>query len=137
MAQFLDTFAYLSVLLRGCALAFQSLVIGGVIFVLFVIAPLPSSFESELDASRRSCQRLVCGSAVALAAGQLMLLFLNSAVLIGTTDMQLSEVTGANFFMAGGGIAISALSIALLCGSDSNRAGPMMPLSCLFILAGS
>jgi copper resistance protein D len=137
MTQLIDTFGYLSVILRGFTLAFQSLVIGGVVFILFVIEPVRFRFESDLDASRRSCQRLVAGSAIALAITQLLLLLLDSVVLMGTTDMRFSEVTGANFLTAGVGIVISAVTIALLCGSDSNRAVPMIPLLAIFILASS
>src|SRR5262249_799483 len=42
-----------------------------------------------------------------------------------------------NFFIAGSGILIAALLIAMLCSSELQRALPMMTLLSLFILAAS
>src|SRR5262245_44887497 len=103
MAQLFDTFGYLSVILRGFTLAFQSLVIGGVVYFLCIIGPLRLSFGTELDEMTRSCRKLIAWSALALALTQLLLLSINSIILIASTDMQLGEVTGANFFIAGSG----------------------------------
>ena len=46
MAQLLDVFGFLSVLLRGLTLLFQSLVIGGLVFNLFVLGPVFRSHPS-------------------------------------------------------------------------------------------
>ena len=43
MAQFLDIFAFVSVLLRGMTLAFEALTVGGVIFVLAIARKTSSS----------------------------------------------------------------------------------------------
>lgn len=137
MAQLLDLFAYLSVVLRGFTLAFQSLVIGGVTFALCVIGPLSRSFATELAVMARSYRRLIVGSALALAATQLLLLSLDSMILIGTSDMRLGEIAGANFFLAGSAMLICALVIAALCSFKSRRAMWMTPLPSLFILVAS
>jgi putative copper resistance protein D len=137
MAQLLDLFAYLSVILRGFTLAFQSLVIGGVTFMLCAASPLRFSFKDEWNVMTRPCRRLIVGSALGLAATQLLVLSLNSMVLMGTTDMRLGEIAGADFFLAGSGILTAALIIALLCGRASRVARAALPLLSIFILAAS
>jgi copper resistance protein D len=137
MAQLLDAFGYLSVLLRGLSLAFQSLVIGGIIFNLFVIRPNRSSLEFELENARNSCRRTIVWSAIALACAVMIATSLNASVLSATTDMQLSEIIGADFFLAGTGVAISALIIAVVCATDSKRAAWIPSLLCLFIVVES
>jgi len=135
MAQLLDAFGYLSVLFRGLSLAFQSLVIGGIVFQLFVIRRL--SFGSELERCRSSCRRVVAWSAVALALAQLIAIAMNASVLSATADMKLSEIAGADFFIAGTGLAVSALIVCVVSWSNSNRAASILPVLCLFIIVAS
>ena len=135
MAQLLDAFGYLSVVLRGLSLAFQSLVIGGVVFQLFVIQRL--SFGSELERCKYSCRRTVAWSAIALALAQLIVIGMNASVLAATTDMTLSEIAGADFFIAGTALAVTAFIVCVLSWTGSNRATPILPVLCLLILVAS
>jgi len=135
MAQLLDAFGYLSVLLRGLSLAFQSLVIGGIVFQLLVIQRL--SFGSELERCRSSCRKGVAWSAIALGVAQLIAIGVNSSVLAATTDMTVSEIAGADFFMAGTGLAVSASIVSVLSWTGPNRASSLLPVLCLFILVAS
>src|SRR5215471_6765967 len=125
MSQLLDAFGYLSVLFRGLSLALQSLVIGGVVFQLIVIRRL--SFGSELELSRSSCRRAVAWSAVALSLAQLIAVGMNVSVLASTTDMTFKEIAGADFFIAGIVLALSALTVCVVSWSDSNRAAAILP----------
>src|SRR5215813_7855541 len=137
MAQLIDAFGYLSVLLRGLSLAFQSLVIGGVVFILYVIGPLRVAFGSELKGSRNACRRAVAWSAVALIIAQLMSVGMNASVLAATTDMTFRDIAGADFVIAGTGLAISALIVCVLCWTDSSLASSILPPMCLLIIATS
>src|SRR5262245_8850308 len=129
MAQLLDAFGYLSVLFRGLSLAFQSLVIGGVVFQIFVIQRL--SFVSELERCKSTCRRTVAWSAIALAVAQLLAIGMNASVLAATTDMTLSEIAGADFFIAGMALAVTAFIVSILGWTGSNRATPILPVLCL------
>ena len=137
MAQLLDAFGYLSVLLRGLSLAFQSLVIGGVFFILYVLRRQQSSVESEVEKARSSCRKAIIWSALALACAQLIAIALNASVLAATTDMQLSDIVGADFFIAGVGLALSALIVAVVCRVRSSRAEAILPLLCILIVVAA
>ena len=137
MAQLLDAFAYLSVLLRGLTLAFQSLVIGGVIFTLYVIQPQRSTIESDLEKARSSCRKAIVWSAIALGCAQLISIALNAGVLETTADMRLSEIMGADFFLAGVCLVISALIVAVICATDSKVSEWLLPSLTLVIVAAS
>jgi len=102
---FLDIFGFLSVVLRGLTLALQSLVVGGVGFGLLTRG-------LELGESARSARRLLTASAVALALSQALYVAADSALLVGTTDLPLGGVVGANFFLAGASTVTLALLVA-------------------------
>jgi len=135
--QLVDVFGYLSVVLRGFTLAFESLVIGGVAFSLFVNAQPAGSSDSDLADIRRSQRKLLRISAVSLALSQVILLFLDSTVLMGTTDMGLSDLAGASYFVAGSVIFVSGLMIAVLSRTRSNGGIIVMSLLCVVILGAS
>ncbi len=67
LTQLLDVFSFLSVLLRGCALALESLILGGAIFAVWILIPLRKKWGSQVDAVVQSSRRLIFWSAVALA----------------------------------------------------------------------
>jgi putative copper resistance protein D len=108
MIQLLDVFGYLSVLLRGLTLALQSLVIGGLVFDLFIAR------GEAGDAAARSGRRLLLGSALGLALAQAGYLAADTALLMATAGLDLSQVAGANFFVAGAAATVLALAIAAL-----------------------
>jgi putative copper resistance protein D len=108
MIQLLDVFGFLSVVLRGLTLALQSMVIGGLVFDLFI---------ARADAGAagvRACRRLLVASALALALAQAGYLAADTAILMGTADLSLAAVAGANFFVAGAIATALALAVAAL-----------------------
>ena len=112
MAQLLQIFGFLSVLFRGATLTFQSLAIGGIVFLIFVLRRA----NQESDATKQSCLRWIRRSAIALAVMQFAYVLANSLILMQSADMTLADVSGANFFIAGAiGIA-SAITIVILSG---------------------
>jgi putative copper resistance protein D len=117
MARLLQIFGFLSVLFRGATLTFQSLSVGGIVFVNFILR----TADPESDSIREACLRWIRRSALALAAMQLSYVLANSLILMQSTDMTFADVVGANYIIAGFlGIA-SALTIAALSNARPSR----------------
>jgi putative copper resistance protein D len=114
LTQLLDVFGFLSVLLRGSAFAFESLILGGAIFSAWILGPLYTRWGLEAGGSIQSARRLLFWSAVGFAAVESAYLATDSAVLAGTTGLGWREVAGANFFIAGATAILAALLIASL-----------------------
>jgi len=95
VTQLLDVFGFLSVVLRGLTLSFQSLVGGGLIFQLLA-GPDPGRTDGA-----RVCRRLMIGAALALCLTQCGYIAADSAILMSTTGLTLPDVAGASFFLAG------------------------------------
>jgi putative copper resistance protein D len=108
MLRLLDIFGFLSVVLRGLVLALQSMTGGGLVFAVLI-----ARGEAGATATR-ACRRLLAASALALALVEAGYLAADSAILMGTADLRLAQVVGANFFLAGSAAALLALGIALL-----------------------
>jgi putative copper resistance protein D len=107
--QLADLFGYFSVLLRAATLVLQSLLLGGVLFLLWVARKSPEASYDDLDTVESLSLRLFRAAALALAVVQVLYLYVNSTVLMGTADIAFSGVVGANFFLAGAGIFVAAL----------------------------
>ena len=122
MARLLQVFGFLSVVLRGATLTFQSLAAGGAIFLLLVLRGCGENFEDV----KASCLRWIRRFALALAAMQFSYLLANALILMQSAEMSLADAAGANFVVAGAlGIAAS-LAIAAL--SRPRRAASYVPL---------
>jgi copper resistance protein D len=100
MALLVDLFAFLSVILRGCALALASAVIGGVVFRHWVIAPF---LKGDLvdTALRARLALLQCGCAIALTTVALISNSLDVSILISTVGLAWSSALSAPFVLAG------------------------------------
>src|SRR5262245_39415752 len=112
MAQLVDLFAYLSVLLRGAVLVLQSLAVGGVAFELLVLRP--SSDQARPSGTESSPRRMVPWAAAGLAAAWLFWLALDSAVLVASSDLGPADVLGASYFLTGSLVIVCALTLAVL-----------------------
>jgi putative copper resistance protein D len=108
MNQLLDVFGFLSVVLRGLTLALQSMVIGGLVFTLFV------GRADAGAAAARACRRLLVASALGLALVLAAFVATDTAILMSTADLDLAAVAGANFFVAGAVASVLAAAIAAL-----------------------
>src|SRR5512132_482137 len=109
MAQLIELFGFLSVLLRATTLAFQSLTIGGILFSLCVVRPLSSDHNLSQATILKSCGRRICWFALALALAQTLSVTVSSAVLMVTAELPLADALGANFFLAGAVVVGAAL----------------------------
>src|SRR3954452_18558212 len=130
MAQFLDLFSFLSVLIRGLLLACEALTIGGVSFLLIVARGLPLG-----ERGRGRLLQFLTWSAIGLASTGAAYLIANSAVLVGSTDMRWGQVVGAGYFIADLSIILGATAIAISARTRSASIG--FPFACATILFGS
>src|SRR4029077_7630372 len=122
MARLLQVFGFLSVLFRGATLTFQSLVIGGIVFLIFVLR----SAKEDSAEIRQACLDWIRRSAIALAVMQIAYVLANSLILMQSADMSLRDVAGANFVLAGViGIA-SAVTVVFL--ASPNRSSGYIDL---------
>jgi len=133
MARLLQIFGFLSLLFRGATLTFQSLAVGGIVFLLFVAR----DSNEHSNALRKSCLRWIRRSALALAAMQIAYVLANSLILMQSADMTLADVSGANYVIAGFlGIA-SALTIVALSNARPSRSFLHLLLPAAAVIASS
>lgn len=133
MARLLQIFGFLSVLLRGASLTFQSLTAGGVIFLFFALR----NFADDSDKIRASCLSWLRRFALVLVAVQISYLAANSLILMESAQISLAEVSGANFVLAGAlGIAAS-LAILVLATRSRAGAAPELLLPAAAVIASS
>jgi putative copper resistance protein D len=133
MARLLQIFGFLSVLFRGATLSFESLTIGGVVFINFV-ARTESTQSEEIN---QACLRWIRRAAIALAVMQLAYILASTSILMQSADMTLADVSGANFVLAGVLAIASALTIAALAGAASPKNHAVMFLPAALILVSS
>jgi putative copper resistance protein D len=133
MARLLQIFGFLSVLFRGATLSFESLTIGGIVFLNFVMrrASDPSG------AIPQACLRWIRRAAVALAVMQLAYILASTLILMQSADMTLGDVSGANFVLAGILAIASALAVAVLAGAPSGRNYAVMLVPAALMLISS
>ncbi len=117
--QLLDVFGFLSVLLRGGALAFDTLVVGGTIFALWTLGGLTRGAAGA--GIWESCRRLLFWSATAMVLVELSSVAASSTILAVTAGLSFNEIAGASFFIAGAAGACGAAAIAILTARKSWR----------------
>ena len=133
MARLLQIFGFLSVLFRGATLSFQSLTIGGIVFLNFVARC--ASLQSETV--NHACLRWIRRAALALALMQAAYILASALILMQSVDMTLRDVSGANFVLAGVLAIVSALTIAALAGVRNPGTHAIMLLPAALILVSS
>lgn len=133
MARLLQIFGFLSVLFRGATLSFESLTIGGIVFLNFVAR----SRNSQSEAINQACLRWIRRAAIALAVMQLAYILASTLILMQSADMTLRDVSGANFVLAGLLAIASTLTIAALTGSQSSKSYAVMLFPAVLILLSS
>src|SRR5664279_3157916 len=137
LLKLVDLFAFLSVILRAGTLVFQSLLLGGVLFVLWVSRTSPGVSPDSIARIQASSWRLLRISAIGLAIVQLAYLYVNSAVLMVTAEIGLDGVIGANFFISGAIVLSAAVVTALVAGGNKNFAKYTLPVLAVVIMGAS
>ena len=125
VAQLLDIFAFVSVLLRGMTLAFEALTIGGVIFMMVIVR----------GTTRRGLSRCLILFSTLLAVTQILFVGANSAILMNSAELTWEDVRGAGYCVAGAMIIAGAVVIAGFARSRWSKLA--WPAGCLLILCGT
>ncbi len=136
MRQLVDLFEFLSVILRAGTLVFQSLLLGGVLFILWV------SRNTSGDPAQR--QRMETGSwtllrisILGLIVIQSLYLFVDSSVLMASADIGFGEVVGANFFISGSVVLGAALVALIISVSRSKFSSWALVAPAIVVMAAS
>jgi len=137
LLKLVDLFAFFSVILRAGTLVFQSALLGGVLFVLWVARPSPDASDESIARIQASSWKLLRISAVGLAIVQLAYLYVNSAVLMVTAEIGIGGVVGANFFISGCIVLIAALLTAIAASGSHKFARWALPVLVVVIMGAS
>jgi putative copper resistance protein D len=137
LLKLVDLFAFLSVILRAGTLVFQSLLLGGVLFVLWVARTSPDVPPDGIARIQASSWRMLRLSAIGLAIFQLLYLYVNSAVLMVTAEIGLDGVVGANFFISGCIVLTAALMTAVVASGSKNIAKYALPVLAVIVMGAS
>lgn len=136
MQQLVDLFGFLSVVLRAGTLVFQSLVLGGVVFLLWIARAVPGNPDS-FQKVRSSSWTLLRFSAIGLIVMQVLYLYVNSAVLMTTAEIGFREVIGANFFISGSIVLAAAVATWLMARPGWKFAHWLLPVLGMTVLGAS
>ncbi len=120
MLWFLRDYPLAAVLLRAATLAFNSLLIGGIVFCA-VLLPRPIYCSVEIEKFAPRALRLLRIGAVGLAATQVLFVALDSAMLMSTGGLRLSDLYMANYFLAGALLVASTCIFLILSRMDLPR----------------
>jgi putative copper resistance protein D len=137
LLKLVDLFAFLSVILRAGTLVFQSVLLGGVLFVLWVARTSPEIPTDSIARIQASSWRLLRLSAIGLAVVQMLYLYVNSAALMVTAEIGFGGVIGANFFISGCIVLTAALMTAVVASGNKNIAKYALPVLAVIVMAAS
>jgi copper resistance protein D len=137
MQQLVDLFGFFSVVLRAGTLVFQSLVLGGIFFVLWTARSRPDLPQESMERVHSASWMLLRISAIGLAVVQVVYVFVDSSVLMTTAEIPFSGVIGASFFVAGSIVLGGATLTAIFAGGNKKLAKYALPVLAVVILAAS
>ena len=137
MQQLVDLFGFFSVVLRAGTLVFQSLLLGGIFFVLWTARSRADLPQESMERVHATSWTLLLISAIGLAVVQVLYLFVDSSVLMATAEIPFRGVVGASFFVAGGIILGAATLTAIVAGRKKKFAKYAFPALAVVILAAS
>jgi copper resistance protein D len=135
LTQLLDVFSFISVLLRGAALALESLILGGVVFSFWILRPLSVHPDSPDGGIMESSRRLIAWSALGLAFVQICYVMADSVLLTGTTGLGWRDLAGAGFFISGSTSAVVALITAAIVRRRGSAPRPALMAASMIILS--
>lgn len=112
LTAYFDVAGFLAVVLRGVILVSETLAIGGIAFQLLIAGPALPHLGSGGEALLRACNRLMRGAAILAAVALLGSLWLTSAILVESAEIERAALIDANFVQAGLAGAIGYLALA-------------------------
>ena len=129
MLWFLRDYPLAAVLLRAATLAFNSVLIGGIVFCAALV---PRSLLSSVAIGGffPHALRLLRIAALGLSAAQILFVALDSAMLMSTGGLHLADLVTANYFLAGVLVVFTTVAFLIL-----SRSGlPERPRWLLFVI---
>ena len=139
MQSFIAVYGFLDLVLRACLLATQSIVVGGVAFLAFVISPLGATLGGDEGPIARRCLRILYWSCWATTFGELVAGGVLIAMLVGTLQVEVAVAASANAVVAHFIAAILAGALALIArrgvGVFPNGRGIAVVLALLLVCA--
>ena len=136
MQPLVDLFGFLSVILRAGTLVFQSLLLGGIVFVLWIARGAPGNPES-IEKMQSGSWTLLRFSTIGLIVMQALYLYVNSAVLMTTAEIGFRAVIGANFFLSGSIVLAAAVAAYLVARQQWKVAHWLLPVLAMTVLGAS
>ena len=137
MVKLVDIFGYLAVVLSAGTLVGQSFLLGGLVFLFWIARPGSDVPSAGLEKVRVSALRFFRGSAMGLAAVQVLYLYVNASVLMASAEIGFREAMGANFFIAGTVMLFAALLIAIFSRVQQPYAAWLLAPLVLIVLGAS
>lgn len=131
-----DLIAFLSALLRGAQLAAQALVIGGVVFILALAAPLANQLGQAGAALLSSARKWACRAAVLLTLIALIDTGIGVLDVMSALDAPVEEALGATFVGWGLFLTAAAAMVGLAAAGRRLRKIPLI-VTALAVLAAS
>jgi copper resistance protein D len=117
----LNDFDLLAMLLHAATLAFESLLLGGVVFLLVIALPVVVN-----AGALRVCTRGIQWAAAGLAIAEFASIAVASTLLVGNSDLTLRRALTAPSMIAEACAAGFALLLAFAAGMLQGKAGPRM-----------
>lgn len=140
MELFFDLYGFLSVVLKAGSLVFRSALIGCVLTVLMVTAPLaPRLPDGQAAVLHRIGRRTVLGAGWGTLLFTALSTLLGLVALVGTLDVGPVQALGAGFVLSGAAVMLGTLAIMALAprGPVSNGRGWALAWLALFTLAAA
>lgn len=136
MRQLVDLFEFLSVILRAGTLVFQSLLLGGVLFILWVSRNVPGD-PAQRQRVETGSWTLLRISILGLIVIQGLYLFVDSSVLMASAEIGFGDVVGANFFISGSVVLGAALVALIISVSRSKLSSWALIAPAIVVMAAS
>ncbi len=130
MTDLLEIFGFVAVVLHGLALVAQTLLIGSVAFVLFVIPHGARDVAPDAPAIVAGSARVVQAAALATAIVVAAATGLNALVLAASLGAGFGEVAGANFVVAGAAGVLAAGATGAVARMPLDDARTRIALGC-------
>ena len=131
MELLIDLFGYLSIIVHGLTLTAQSIALGGVFFIAFLARPLLSRLGASGPFLVQGTERMTAWAAVALVVCEAITLGLQTSVLVGTLNLGVFEILGAEFAVA----ALIKMAIAVTIAVVLSLRSVRVPSVVLIVLA--
>src|SRR3954464_11770112 len=114
MELLVDLFGYLSIVIHGLMILSQSVALGGALFLVVLARPLAGRLGGAGAVIAAGTRRIAGLAALCLLAAEAATVGLQTAVLVATVELPVSDVLTASFAIAGLIKMAGALVLAIL-----------------------